>query len=313
MDKTFLVVLSFITFTTIFASDEWYCKKEDAGKFEICRKCKSLSEDCEYAPRRCKCENMKFVNDDYELAGGPEQCQTDDPFCYVSENSNCDDIEYSSQNELIENIWFNSEIYYSYDACEARNQDDNVGNEKLLRGIKIIGDNIKSLNDDNTIGENLEIWVEGSTYQSCRAECELRKPTCGAWSFDTFEEVCYLHTVESNCGQFGKRKRDSEWISGYSSNNKCWSTKAGTDCPCSVKDRLTVQRPGTQHGAGGKAPLHATSSGSLTVQSVKVAVNKCKCILKRTKRGRYRCRKPICKPNGCQDQRRCRKSRRKTG
>ena len=29
---------------------------------------------------------------------------------------------------------------------------------------------------------------------------------CGAWSYDNFEGVCYLHTVESCCGQFGKRE-----------------------------------------------------------------------------------------------------------
>jgi hypothetical protein len=33
---------------------------------------------------------------------------------------------------------------------------------------------------------------------------------CGAWSYDNFEGVCYLHTVDSCCGQLGKR----ETISG---------------------------------------------------------------------------------------------------
>jgi len=311
MSKNYIILLGLITFSTVIASDEWYCKR-DPTKFQICRRCKSLDENCESRVPRCKCQNIKFVDSDYELAGGPEQCQKDDPFCYVSEHSPCDDIEYSLKNELISNIWHNSEIYYSYDACDASNQDDNIGNEKVLQGYKIIGDHLQTQNDDNTIGENLEIWMEGSTYESCQAECELRKPTCGAWSFDKFEEVCYLHNVESCCGQFGKRERNSEWVSGYSSNNKCWSTKAGTDCPCSVDERLKAQA-GTQHGAGGKAPLHATSSGSLTVQTVNVAVNKCKCVPKRTRRGRIRCRRPICDKDGCNDQRRCRKSRRNNG
>ena len=312
MAKTYTALLCLLVIlSAVIASDEWYCKfrRDD---YQICRRCKSLDENCEQAPRQCKCENLKFANNDYELAGGPEQCQNDDdPFCYVSENTNCEDADYSSVNEKsrAQPLWFNSEIYYSYEACEARKQDDNVGNEKVLRGIRIIGDNIKSLNDDNTLGEDLELWLEDSTYEACKAECELRNPTCGAWSFDTFEEVCYLHTVESNCGQLGKRQRDSAWISGYSSNNKCWSTKAGTDCPCSVEDRLKVQE--VQQGAGGSAPLHATSSGSLTVQSVNVALNKCKCIPKRTRRGRIRCRKPICKKGGCEDERKCKKSRRR--
>ena len=306
MDKTFLVVLSFITFTTIFASDEWYCKKEDYGKFEICRQCKSLSEDCEYAPRQCKCENMKFVNDDYELAGGPEQCQTDDPFCYVSKDSKCKDKQYSEKNELISNIWFNSEINYSYEACNARNQDDKVGNEEVLKGVKIKRDYLKD--------EDGKVWKiqldQDADYKSCNETCESIKPQCGAWSFDTSNSNCYLHSVKSCCGQFGKRQRNQEWISGYSCD-KCWSTKRRTDCPCSEDDRLTKTVP--QRGAGGVLPLHATSSGTLKVLSVKVAINKCKCVLKKSKRGRYRCRKPICKPGGCQDRRRCRKPRRKSG
>ena len=132
----FIAVLSFFTFTTIFASNEWYCKKE-VGKFEICRQCKSLSDDCENPPSQCKCENLKFAKNTIirkpEIYGGPEQCQTDDPFCYVSENSNCFDSEYSSVNENIQKIWFNTEIYYSYEACYASNQDDKIGNEEVLR------------------------------------------------------------------------------------------------------------------------------------------------------------------------------------
>jgi hypothetical protein len=44
--------------------DEWYCKvKEDS--YEICRKCKTLDEDCDKkAPAECKCENLKFVKRD---------------------------------------------------------------------------------------------------------------------------------------------------------------------------------------------------------------------------------------------------------
>ena len=146
MSKTFLVVLSFFTFTTIFASNEWYCKKE-AGKFEICRQCKSLSGDCENPPSQCKCENLKFAKNTIirkpEIYGGPEQCQTDDPFCYVSKNSKCKDKKYSTKNELISDIWFNSEINYSYEACNARKQDDKVGNEQVLKGVKIKHDYVE--------------------------------------------------------------------------------------------------------------------------------------------------------------------------
>ena len=69
------------------------------------------------------------------------------------------------------------------------------------------------------------------------------------------EELCYLHTVNSNCGQFDKREEISDWISGYNQQNKCWSTR--NDCPCDLKTRL--QRLGTAHGAG-NPKLHASVS-----------------------------------------------------
>ena len=42
----------------------------------------------------------------------------------AAENSNCDDSEYSSVNDRLNRIWFNPEIYYSYEACDAGSQDD---------------------------------------------------------------------------------------------------------------------------------------------------------------------------------------------
>ena len=58
---------------------------------------------------------------------------------------------------------------------------------------------------------------------------------CGAWSYDTFEETCYLHTAYSCCGQFDKREEDSNFISGYTCN-KCWSTR--NECPCGRRNPL---------------------------------------------------------------------------
>ena len=45
-----------------------------------------------------------------------------------------------------------------------------------------------------------------------------------------------MHTADSCCGQKGKRKEESEWTSGYACS-KCWSTEAGTECHCSLKQR----------------------------------------------------------------------------
>jgi len=237
MAKVCLFILGLMFVSAVFSKhDEWYCKvRED--KYEICRKCKTLDEDCdEEAPADCKCENLKFANvtGDYEMVGGPETCQTDDPFCYVTENSSCDDAEYSSVNDRLENIWLNPEVYYSYKACDSGNQDDNTGNEKTLRNVKIIGNSYDQVYPD--------------TIEECREACKSRIGECGSWSFDSSEEICYLHTVDSCCGQFGKRERNSSFTSGYTCQY-CWSTKANTDCPCSLKERS--EKPRTRHASGG--------------------------------------------------------------
>ena len=44
--------------------------------------------------------------------------------CIAAEDSNCGDSEYSSVNDRFNRIWFNPEIYYSYEACDADSQDD---------------------------------------------------------------------------------------------------------------------------------------------------------------------------------------------
>merc|ERR1712050_776673 len=304
MAKATMVFLGLVLMLAYAAVDakrrqEWYCKR-DKDNYQICHK--NIDGIVE-PPNQCKCENMK--------------CQKDDPFCFVTGNTNCYDAEYSSVNERITNMWVKGEgegkeIYYSYEACEA-NQDDDIGNEEVLRGIKITDDRMLEV-DDNGILTNQEISFYYDEWEECQDECFRRQGNCGAWSYDDGEGECFLHTIESCCGQFGKRKKDSNWISGYACH-KCWSTRRGTDCPCPQKERQ--EPPGTAHGAGGRAPLHATSSGSLTVQSVNVARNACKCVPKRTRRGRIRCKKPFCaKPGdneGCQDKRKCRlkKKRRK--
>ena len=62
------LLLGLMLVCAVFAKhDEWYCKV-DSDKFQICRKCKTLEEDCDYeAPDNCKCENMKFANTDCKL------------------------------------------------------------------------------------------------------------------------------------------------------------------------------------------------------------------------------------------------------
>jgi len=296
-------------------SREWYCKIE-SDSYQICHNTNSAKGESK-PPKECKCENMQFVKNDgsFQLYGGPEQCNDpDDKFCFVSVDSICEDIDYSSVNERLENIniWSDKEIWYSYEACNAKEQDDRTGNEELLQGVKILDDYIKIADDKGRVSddsENIQFFYDD--YEECQDECMTRQGNCGAWSFDDEEGICYIHTVDSCCGQMGKRERNSTWISGYACH-KCWSTKKDTDCPCSQEERQEV--PNTAHGAGGRAPLHATSSGSLTVASNKAGRNLCKCVPKKTRRGRVRCKKPFCvgpKEIGCKDLRKCR--RRKKG
>ena len=85
---------------------------------------------------------------------------------------------------------------------------------------------------------------------------------CGAWSYNTEELECYLHTVNSCCGQKGKQESSSGWISGYYCP-KCWSTKKGADCPCSVNNRQDI--PGcriAQSNSGANDPYYTSSSVS---------------------------------------------------
>ena len=44
----------------------------------------------------------------------------------LAENTDCEDAEYSTTNERYEYMWFNSEVYYSYDACNSSKRDSKV-------------------------------------------------------------------------------------------------------------------------------------------------------------------------------------------
>merc|ERR1719471_1051161 len=109
----FFGLVLMLAYSAVDASREWYCKIED-NNYQICHKNPNGVPE---PPNECKCENMKFA-------------KKDDSFCFVTEDSNCFDSEYSSVNERINNIWSGGkEIWYSYEACLAK-QDDRIGNEE---------------------------------------------------------------------------------------------------------------------------------------------------------------------------------------
>jgi len=302
MRKIYLTLLGFsIILAIVAANDEFYCIKEEM--FQICKPCNFGNDknNCEDRPSdKCKCDNLKMVKSDggFELYGGPDECKKDDPFCFVLEDTNCVDAEYSSANERIDlEKYLDQEVYYSYDACDAKEQDK-LGNEKYLDGKKITKDFLRAVEDNGIdLGEKVKFYF--NSHDECADECRLRQGKCGAWSYNKIEEECYLHTVNANCGQLDKQDVDSEWISGYNQNNPCWSTR--NDCPCDVKKRQTVS--GTAHSTDeGSTPLHASGAVG-TVNSN----NKCQCKSFKTRRGRTRCRKPPCSKDGCFDDRKCRK------
>ena len=83
-----------------------------------------------------------------------------------------------------------------------------------------------------------------------------RSGICGAWSFDVVNEVCYLHNIDSCCGQKDKQEVDDNFISGYTCK-QCWSTR--NDCPCTLAERQLSALDGKQISAGAK-PKTVTST-----------------------------------------------------
>jgi hypothetical protein len=53
-------------------------------------------------------------------------------FSILAEGTNCADAEYSSANDRFNNLWLNSEVYYSYDACNNSKRDSKFLSNKLF-------------------------------------------------------------------------------------------------------------------------------------------------------------------------------------
>jgi len=117
-----------------------------------------------------------------------------------------------------------------------------------------------------------------------------------------------MHTVDSCCGQFGKREDNSNFISGYVCRN-CWSTKAKTECPCGLEKR--TEKPGTAHSSGANHPKHNAATAELLVFLTKGNRDVCECESRRFRKG-CRCVQPQCSSDNlgsdgkCPDRRRCR-------
>jgi len=343
MIRLSVILLAFHVYIILAENDEFYCKiKKD--NWQVCRTCNETDIDCDGTSNKvtdkCRCEDIKLFDpssNNGTLIGGWETCQTKG-WCLVtiqdyegnelppnacsdqeddwhSQSDDFSPLETKSERDGKPYIWMKSVGDYeglsrSKEACKG--VQHNIGNEDILEGVRIVGNRLRNIELNGTLAEELEFFVENN--EDCKQECDERIGSCGAWSFDKENLLCYLHTVDSCCGQFGKRENDNNFISGYVCPI-CWSTKAGTGCPCSVKDRTEV--PGTKHSTGGANPLHNSAAGLMGVYNTTVLADLCACERRRfPKNQKCRCVKPVCTsdPDGnppndgkCPDTRRCRK------
>lgn len=148
--------------------------------------------------------------------------------------SKCTDKQRSQSANNLRNLWFKSDIYWSEEACSEFKEPKNLGNELFIPGIKILSQGL----DSNLGGQGFET----ERAEQCQTECHFRTGICGAWSFDASKKICYLHSTNSCCDQFGKREENYTFMSGYICPH-CWSTR--NQCPCSEEERqkgINVQK-----------------------------------------------------------------------
>jgi len=312
--KTFLFILILflgIICAVVIEEDEFYCKMKKE-KFRICRRCPDISGRCPTDPEDCSCDNIELWNGEKFVGGSG--CQ--DGFCYISIDrtlDTCSDLDYYNLYDDLANevekdgkLWhhFAEDFERSEEACLPENKRDmKIGNEEKLSGVKIIHDFLhvyKCANNGSCVeDENTPLTFNFDEAQECLEECHAKCGKCGAWSFDETKGVCYLHTVDSCCGQREKQETNPQFTSGYYCNH-CWSTK--NDCPCDLKERLKVPlteecKGVNQHSNEGAVTPQLTSSvGLLRVDEIELNIDLCAPEWRTFKREPF-CRdvKPQCK------------------
>lgn len=222
-----------------FEDDEYYCQGV-YDSYAYCRRCPNANGYCE-APRSCQCENIELynnnpipnANDPDEVVGyqGGANCEAYDvkderSWCYVSEDSICNDKVQSEFGRGLRDEWFNKNLYWSYNACDSSKKVE-TGNEQFLPETRLTS---KNLPDEYGGGGFL-----ANTPEECQTECYVRLGKCGSWSFNMNTKICYLHESDACCNQLSKREVANEYMSGYNCP-VCWSTR--NDCPCSEDIRL---------------------------------------------------------------------------
>lgn len=252
----FIVFAIGITFCDEHLNDEMYCKRFHQ-KFQICRKCPNMEEDCETSlpSDSCQCDHIQLYKQDGFIGGA--DCNStlrNRPYCYVNGESNCQDTRPARFANSFERKWYKGSIGYSVEACKAENIENqkDVGNELALPGFQITS---------NILDDGFEV----DSPDDCQENC-IRRGICGAWSFtydlESEKNVCQLHSSNACCNQFTNRKKVQTSISGYICPH-CWSTRR--NCPCSEKER----RPdggGIELCSACSSVKHGTSTGAVTYQ-----------------------------------------------
>jgi len=321
--------------------DEYFCKEtkdyricrhcpsiDDSG-------CEEPSDPSD--PALCVCDNIALYYTADEAKDGEKSGFTGGPncfnakggkdFCFVYKASSCPDkalSEYANQDRF--KLWLNSPVYRSEVACKKKDivQEGSyakTGNEKILVGVKITDDFLQteggervqfSFGTDEKIStdqsgddfdyENYDFDNQDQAYELCQQQCLVRKGECGAWSYDASRQTCFLHTVNSCCGQRQKHEENLDFVSGYTCF--CWSTH--NQCPCKLEDlQKGLNQNETAHSSGATKPLYASSAALLQIDETKLNPDLCQCVWKK-KRYDWDCLKPKCRSDGCQNPRRCR-------
>jgi len=342
-----VLFLSFtILFLNVFAyeEDEYYCQQNK--DYKICRRCSDMDKPCpkEDWDKKCGCNHIAIFDPNIINIDSPEgdfkgdfkggsNCDGEDdygvPFCYIDEETKCNDSEISTFASEKNNLWYgNDDIYYSLEACENPPEKNvpGTGNEIDLENVKIEMDFLK----DEVTGKQLVIKfpvpsMEDYDYEyqeteiawkKCAEQCTERNNVtgiCGAWSFNSLNGHCFLHTVDACCGQLDKQVKEDGYISGYVCPH-CWSTRK--KCPCTLDIRQNCATCSAHSSSGGTEIIQTTSAGILEVHATIVNIDVCECKRKYLRRKKqWGCVKPLCditeNGSGCTDNRRCRQPRKK--
>merc|ERR1712008_538599 len=198
--------------------EAYYCKYTE--DYQICRLCPDIDDPACEKPNDpsdpCICDNIAVAidigdNDEKNTAfiGGPD-CLRED-YCYINEASTCSDKKNSPypNGDKFNDLWHTTPIYQSNEACEnnkkvEEGKYENIGNEKILIGIKISTDFL--LTED---GEPVKFTSFKNRKKRSPEGLEGEDDSAFDYEYydnndntnDAANRICHLHNMKSCCGQ----------------------------------------------------------------------------------------------------------------